>query len=241
MINKLLNKVYTGIVALCCMSAISSCTAGLTYEEAPESTYSEVGVSKIDLKARELFEDKIYAVNWNKWIENYIDTRLIGSSNVFEWVNRTGKPYTLPDGKVVAPGEKASVTGSETIEQDSSAPGGKVYVLNVYAASYTQYSTANKGFLFDESKFSGDYELVNPVDGRSQNVVLPVRKNELIGELYLVSYSVCTVEPVGGAPKLGQPGDFTQSCRYLVKNIAHRPAGVEQYQRMYEVRVTFLP
>ena len=26
-----------------------------------------------------------------------------------------------------------------------------------------------------------------------------------------------------------------------VKNIAHRPAGVEQHQRMYEVRVTFLP
>lgn len=95
--------------------------------------------------------------------------------------------------------------------------------------------------MFDGSKFSGDFELVNPVDNRSQYVVLPVRKNEIIGELYLVSYSVCTVEPVGDSPKLGMPGDFTKPRRYLVKNIAHRPAGVEQHQRMYEVRVTFLP
>ena len=147
----------------------------------------------------------------------------------------------MPDGKVVAAGESIKVEGSETIESDSSAPDGKVYVLNVYAASDVQYSTANKGFLFDGSKFSGDFELVNPVDNRSQYVVLPVRKNEIIGELYLVSYSVCTVEPVGDSPKLGMPGDFTKPRRYLVKNIAHRPAGVEQHQRMYEVRVTFLP
>ena len=33
------------------------------------------------------------------------------------------------------------------------------------------------------AKFSGDFELVNPVDNRSQYVVLPVRKNEIIGEL----------------------------------------------------------
>ena len=88
--NKLLNKICIGAAVLCSASVISSCTAGLTYEEAPESVYSEVGVSKIELKARELFNDKIYAVNWNKWVDNYIDTRLIGSSDVFTWVNRTG-------------------------------------------------------------------------------------------------------------------------------------------------------
>lgn len=239
--NKLLNNICIGVAALCCTSAISSCTAGLTYEEAPESVYSEVGVSRIDIKARELFNDKIYAVNWNKWVDNYIDTRIIGSSGTFTWKNRTGAPYTLPDGTVVAAGAEATVGGSETIESDSNAPGGKLYVLNVYASSNVQYATANKGFLFDGSKFSGEFELVSPVDNRSQNVVLPVRKNEIIGELYLVSYSVCQVEPVGDAPKLGMPGDFSKPCRYLVKNIAHRPAGVEQYQRMYEVRVTFLP
>lgn len=94
MMNKLLNKICIGAAVLCSASVISSCTAGLTYEEAPESVYSEVGVSKIELKARELFNDKIYAVNWNKWVDNYIDTRLIGSSDVFTWVNRTGAPYT---------------------------------------------------------------------------------------------------------------------------------------------------
>ena len=83
MMNKLLNKICIGAAVLCSASVISSCTAGLTYEEAPESVYSEVGVSKIELKARELFNDKIYAVNWNKWVDNYIDTRLIGSSDVF--------------------------------------------------------------------------------------------------------------------------------------------------------------
>lgn len=93
MMNKLLNKICIGAAVLCSASVISSCTAGLTYEEAPESVYSEVGVSKIELKARELFNDKIYAVNWNKWVDNYIDTRLIGSSDVFTWVNRTGLLY----------------------------------------------------------------------------------------------------------------------------------------------------
>ena len=57
--NKLLNKICIGAAVLCSASVISSCTAGLTYEEAPESVYSEVGVSKIELKARELFNDKI--------------------------------------------------------------------------------------------------------------------------------------------------------------------------------------
>lgn len=51
--NKLLNKICIGAAVLCSASVISSCTAGLTYEEAPESVYSEVGVSKIELKARD--------------------------------------------------------------------------------------------------------------------------------------------------------------------------------------------
>ena len=41
--NKLLNKICIGAAVLCSASVISSCTAGLTYEEAPESVYSEVG------------------------------------------------------------------------------------------------------------------------------------------------------------------------------------------------------
>ncbi|WP_455672515.1 hypothetical protein [Phocaeicola sp.] len=241
MINKLLNKIYASAATLCCVLAISSCTAGLTYEEAPESVYSEVGVSKFNVNARELFTDKIYAVNWDKWVDNYIDTRMIGSSSTFKWTNETGASYTLPDGTIVKDGETIEIEGSETIESDSSAPGGKLHVLNVFASSRVQYQTANKGYLFDGNKFSGDFELVDPVENRSQYVNLPVRKNEIIGEMYLIDYSICTVEPVDGAPKLGMPGDLSKPSRYLVKNIAHRPAGVEQYQCLYEVRVTFLP
>lgn len=241
MINKILNKIYAGATILCCALAISSCTAGLTYEEAPESVYSEVGVSKFNVNARELFTDKIYAVNWNKWVDNYIDTRMIGSSSAFEWTNKTGAPYTLPDGTIIKNGETVEIEGSETVESDSNAPGGEIHILNVFAASTVKYQTANKGYLFDGSKFSGDFELVDPTDNRSQYVIMPIRKNEIIGEMYLVDYSICTVDPIGDAPKLGIPGDFTKPCRYLVKNIAHRPAGVEQYQRLYEIRVTFLP
>ena len=40
MMNKLLNKICIGAAVLCSASVISSCTAGLTYEEAPESVYS---------------------------------------------------------------------------------------------------------------------------------------------------------------------------------------------------------
>lgn len=241
MINKLLKKLSLAIVAVCSMASISSCTSDLTYEEAPESVYTQVGVSRFDLKARELFNDKIYAVNWEQWVENYIDTRVIGTSAKLEWTNKTGANYTLPDGTVVAPDEKVELEGSMSEVSDESAPGGKVTVIQVYAFSRAVYQTANKGYLFDGSKFSGDYKLIDPVNNRSQKVELPIRENELIGEIRLIDYSVCEVEPVNGAPALGEPGDFSQPARYLVKNIAHRPGGVPQTQHIYEIRVTFLP
>lgn len=103
MMNKLLNKICIGAAVLCSASVISSCTAGLTYEEAPESVYSEVGVSKIELKARELFNDKIYAVNWNKWVDNYIDTRLIGSSDVLRGLTELELPIPCRMGKLWLP------------------------------------------------------------------------------------------------------------------------------------------
>ncbi len=84
-----------------------------------ESVYSEVGASKIrELKARELFNDKIYAVKWNKWWTIILilsfDWKVL---TFFTWVNRTGAPYTMPDGKVVAAGESIKVEGSETINR----------------------------------------------------------------------------------------------------------------------------
>lgn len=59
-----------------------------------------------------------------------------------------------------------------TEENNTEAPGGKLYVLNVIAADYATYQTANKGYLFDGSKFSGDFKLENPTNNRSEKVKL---------------------------------------------------------------------
>ncbi|WP_238868488.1 MULTISPECIES: hypothetical protein [Proteiniphilum] len=238
LINKLLKNLYTGAALLCVVWFLSGCEKGLTFEEAPESTYSQVEASRFDVKARELFENQIYAVNWDKWVENYINTQTIGASNG-SWKNGTGAAVTLSNGEVVQPG--ATVSGSIKEENNAEAPGGKLYVITAYVNDHAKYKTANKGYLFDGSKFTGDFTLANPTNNRSEYVTLPVRKNEIIGELVLVNPYDCIVEPVKGAAELGKPGDFSQPQRYLVKNIAYRPAGVPQYTRLYEVRIVFYP
>ena len=83
------------------------------------------------------------------------------------------------------------------------------------------------------------------IDGKSettaQEVVLPVDKTQIVGELVLTNPYDCVVERVDNAPVLGQPADFSSlKARYLVKNICYRPAGVDQVTRLYEVRVTFV-
>lgn len=212
--TKMFNKLYVGLTLLCGLS-FASCEADLTYDEAPESIYSEVGVSGTPfiLKARQLFPNQVWAKNWNKYADNYMNTQQIS------WETKV------------------------TTESDSSAPGGTLYVINVKANTKATYKTDNKGYLFDGSKFSGSFQLgevdeANP--GMSQTVTLPVRQNEVIGELYLIDQYNCVVEAVNGAPALGTPADFTKAQRYLVKNICYRPEGVPQAQRLYEVRVTFV-
>ena len=212
--TKMFNKLYVGLTLLCGLS-FASCEADLTYDEAPESIYSEVGVSGTPfiLKARQLFPNQVWAKNWNKYADNYMNTQQIS------WETKV------------------------TTESDSSAPGGTLYVINVKANTNATYKTDNKGYLFDGSKFSGSFQLgevdeANP--GMSQTVTLPVRQNEVIGELYLIDQYNCVVEAVNGAPALGTPADFTKAQRYLVKNICYRPEGVPQAQRLYEVRVTFV-
>ncbi|ERI85395.1 hypothetical protein HMPREF1981_01749 [Bacteroides pyogenes F0041] len=240
MINKLFTKRYVGISLICGLLTFTGCEADLTYEEAPESAYSEVGVSNFAVRSRELFENKIYAVNWNKWVDNYLDTRLIGSTQTGKWKNETGADVTLSNGALVKAGETFEIKPM-TVEDLADAPEGKLHVLTILVNDHATYSTPNKGYLFDGSKFSGDFTLVDPKDNRSEKVKLPVRKNEIIGEFYLVSPFNCVVERVGDAPKLGQPGDYSVPHRYLVKNICFRPAGVEQYKRLYEVRIIFYP
>lgn len=241
-ISKFVNKLYLGLTLLGGIVGITSCQAGLTYEDAPENIYSEVGISAFNVRARELFENKIWAINYNQWVDNYLSTVVIGGSASMTWTNETGQAYALSDGTLVNPGETVTLKGMMTEETASDAPDGKLYVLHSYVPSHTTYSTPNKGYLFDASKFSGDFELVDPVDNRSQEVVLPIRPSELVVDFTLVDYDACTVEPQDGAPALGVPGDFTQPHRYLVRNNrTHRPEGVEEYRRLYEVRLTFLP
>ncbi len=239
-LNKLLKKAYAGVIVLSGITlALSSCQGGLTYEDAPESVYSKVGANRLDVRARELFQNKIYAINWNQWVENYLNTQLIGNTGT-SWTNNTGVAVTLSNGSIVQPGAK--VTGGITQEDNADAPDGKLYVMTVYAQDHATYKTANKGYLFDGSKFTGDFKLGDPItNNRSETVKLPVRKNEIICEMVLDDAFNCVVERVGDAPALGEPGDFSTPKRYLVKNIAYLPKGVQQYKRLYEVRVVFYP
>ncbi len=248
-LNKYLNKLYAGIAVLCSTLSFTACEADLTYEEAPESYYSQVGISGITISAREWFVDQMYAVNWNKWVDNYISTVTVGGTGSFSWTNNTNAAITV-NGKSVAPGETVTVTSSTTTESCSEAPDGTLYVYNMYVTDHAIYNTPNKGYLFDKNKFSGEFQLldhngtayVNAAGSQSRYVRMPIRKNELVGVITLVDRNNCTVEPVNGAPTLGEPGDFTASAqRYLVKNICYLPAGVEQYQRLYEFRITYLP
>lgn len=212
---KKVNNLYIGFAILCCLSLVS-CEAGLTYDEAPESIYSEVGVNSgtpFIVRARELFPNQVWAKNWNKYAENYMNTQQIS------W----------------------EATLSE--ESNENAPGGILYVIHVKANTRVTYKTQNKGYLFDGNKFSGDFRLgEEDTDnaGMSQRINLPVRTNEVIGELILSDVYNCVVERVDGAPELGVPADFTKASRYLVKNICYRPAGVPQATRLYEVRITFV-
>lgn len=239
---KILSKLCLGLVMLGSAAGLTSCKAGLTYEEAPESIYSEVGLSAFTVRSRQLFENQVYGINYDKWVSEVLYTVVVGGTSSIEWVNKTGADYTLEDGTIVAPGDTVSLSGFMTEEADANAPDGVVTVLHSYVLPDATYTTDNKGFVFDGSKFTGEFELVNPTNNQSQSVTLPIKQNELICDFTLTDYAACTVEPQDDAPALGTPGDFTQPCRYLVRNNrTHRPAGVEEYRRLYEIRLTFLP
>ena len=215
-----INKILCGVALFCATltTSLTSCQAGLTYDEAPENVYSEVGVSNFNIYGREIFANQMWAKNWNKWVDN-----TILNSNSLSW------------------GFKI------TQESNQDAPGGILYVINVNCSTKAKYTTPNNGYLFAASKFSGNYELENPSttmienknESTSRVVYLPVKKQEIVCELHLVDAFNCYVDRVGDAPALGTPADFTKPVRYLVRNICYRPTGVDEVQRLYEVRVTF--
>ena len=238
---KILNKLYTISLALL---LLSSCQAGLEYVDVPESIYSNVDLAGnlCNVKSRQLFEDQIFAINFNKWVPNYINTVTIGNyQSEKEWTNTTSAAVTL-NGVAVAPGGKIKLKNSLTQEALASAPEGTLYVVNLFANANATYKTANKGYLFDATKFSGNFTFVAPiVGGRSEQVIMPVRQNEVIVELLLSQEYNCKVYPQEGAPEMGKPGDFTAPRKYLVINESRLPAGVDRAERLYEIRITFLP
>lgn len=233
--------------------SFTACEADLTYEEADESQYTQVGVSAVNIYARELFQDKMYAINWNnKVVENYMPTVIIGSSSAFDYINTSGSVVTLNDGTEVQPGETVTVSSTKTEESLAEAPNGKLTVFNIYAVDHAVYESPNNGYVFATDLFSGssDYTLLDKVgdnyietaENRSRYVSIPVRKDELIATISMSTTNFdCKVEPVEDSPALGHPADYSKPQRYMVVNVANRPAGVEQHKAMYEIRITFLP
>lgn len=240
---KLFNKLYAIVLGTI---FLAGCQAGLEYEDVPESIYNEVGLSSnlCNVKTSILFpEGTMYAKNWNKWAGAYISTVTIGNyqGEGTDWKNETSSDVTV-DGKTVKPGEAIRLKNSITTESLATAPEGTLYVLNVFADSKAVHSTPNKGYEFDASKLSGVFELVAPVDGRSQKVLIPVnQKEQVLVEFLLLQVYNNKVTPVDGSPALGEPGDYSVPRRYLVTNTSRLPDGMSPKERLYEVRITFLP
>lgn len=237
-------------ITLTCLLIVTSCTKGLVYDDVPESVYTDVdlggGLAKI--RVRELFVNKVWQVNHNngqgQWLENYIGATQISQSyqDGKDYVNNTASDVTIM-GKVVKPGETMYVKNTLEEVADTSAPDGKMYIIHLFSPTKATYKTPNKGHLFLESAFASESvkpTMVNPVDGKSESIILPVRQDALVIEFILSNQSACRVEPVGDAPALGTPSDYNTPQQYMVINTAYRPSGVPQAKRLYEVRVQLL-
>ncbi|MCC8172103.1 MAG: hypothetical protein LIP00_10060, partial [Parabacteroides sp.] len=147
-------------------------------------------------------------------------------------------------GTVLKPGETMQVRNTITEVADASAPEGKLYVLNVFAHDSATYKTPNKGHLFVESAFAGETpqpRFIDPVDGRSEQIKLPVDPTQVVVALLLDNSLACTVEAIDNAPTLGTPADFTKPHRYMVINVTRRGDGGEARRRLYEINLTLLP
>lgn len=238
------------ILGIISISSLMSCTQGIEYDEVPESVYTELGLGNglCKIRVRELFEDKVWQTNYNngkgQWLEKAIFMTQIsqGYQDGKNYVNNTEASVTIM-GNVVKPGDTIFVQNTLEEVADASAPEGKKYIIHLFSPKTAQYSTPNKGHLFVESAFSGDPVkpiLVDPIEGQSQSIILPVRQDALVVEFILANDNACRVDPVDGAPALGTPGDYTIPQKYIVTNYAYRPAGVPEFKRLYEVKVQLL-
>lgn len=243
---KLLNKIYSLAVA---SLLLVSCEAGQVYEDVPESIYNnvELGSGYCNVSARYIFKDQIYAINWDRWVEEYMPVSTIGNfQGETDYTNRSSSAITIM-GKTIASGETVKIKNNMTIEDNAGAPDGKLYVLNIYANQYAQYASQNTDYYFMASKFTGDFELVTekgapaPDQTRSPWIKLPVKQTEVVVSMILSDSYACKVEAIGGSPTLGAPGDFTQPRQYMVVNTTRRPDGQPAARRLYEIRLQLLP
>lgn len=239
-------KILSKIVAfVLCFVVITSCTKGIELEEVPVSIQEEVGLDEAkvaDVMSRELFKENIYQVAWDKYVQMILDCS-IGTDyqSGKEYQNTTSSVMNIM-GQEVAPGESVFVRNTIEAVYEAGAPEDSVYVLHLFASSVADYKTPNKGHLFVESTFSNTAvkpTLINPVDGKSQEISMPVDIKKLIVAFYLKDEMACYVKSVDGAPELGKPGDFSVPRRYIVENENDRP-GKGKRQRLYEVRVQLL-
>ena len=238
------------LATMFCITLLGSCTSGLVYGEVPESVYSEVGLGGglAKIRVRELLTNKVWQVNHNdgkgQWLKEYIaQTQISGDyQNGKDYTNNTGADITIM-GKVLKVGETMNVKNAIEIVDDSAAPDGKKYIVHLFSPTMATYETPNKGHLFVESAFANDPVkpiMIDPVDGKSIKIMLPVRQNALVVEFILANEKACRVDPVNGAPTLGTPSDFTKSHQYMVTNTAYRPDGAPEYSRLYEIKVQLL-
>lgn len=242
---KILDKLYALVLGSLLLTA---CEAGVVYEDVPESVYENVNLSAdlATITSRELFQDKIYALAWAQWIPNYLSVSTIGNYQKEASYTNKGTSDVVILGQTVAPGATVKVQNKMTIVDDASAPEGKLYVLDLLADRNARYATANNNYVFDASKFSGNFQLIDakgdPVaQTRSVYIKMPVKEKEIVIALLQSDVNTCKVEPVNGAPKLGIPGDYTEPQKYLLTNITRRPDGQPAKKRMYEVRLHLLP
>lgn len=242
---KILDKLYAFALG---SLLLTGCEAGVVYEDVPESIYENVELSAdlATITSRELFKDKVYALGWSKWVPDYLAVSTIGNyQKEADYTNKGTAAITIL-GQTVAPGATVKVKNQMTIVDDASAPEGKLYVLDLLADRIARYATPSNNYVFDASKFSGDFQLVDdqgkPVtQTRSVYIKMPVKEKEIVIALLQSDVNTCKVEPINGAPTLGIPGDYTNPQKYLVTNITRRPDGKPAKTRMYEIRLHLLP
>ena len=223
----------------------TSCDSGLVYDDVPKEYYTDVDLTLCNVASRYLFENCIYAKNYNEYTTLIAQTIFKTSR---EWTNETGSDYTLTlvNDTIIKPGEKVTIksgVSNITIRKDANAPEGKVHVINYYVTPEVTYSTPNKGFLFDSAKMPPGFTLVKGTNGMAEKVKTKINLKQLVVTIQARQSEgdACLYEPQKDAPRLGIPGDFSKPRQYMVYNNMRRPDGVPQSKRLYEINIIVLP